>query len=55
MTDNVTIVRGLKGRRDSLSRAAAQRIEQQERHVRELVIKIERLRRELAFYDWLPY
>lgn len=54
MIDNRTLTRGLRGKRDSLSRAAAQRIEQQERQLRELVIQIERLRGERAFLDLLP-
>lgn len=54
MIDNRTLTNGLKGKRDSLSRAAAQRIEQQDRKLRNLIVEIERLRNELAFHDWLP-
>jgi len=52
MTD--LIVKGLIQRRDSLSRQAAQRLSEQDAKLRALVIEIERLRRELAFHDWLP-
>ena len=52
--DNSLLQRGLMAKRDSLSRAAAQRIEQQERKLRDLVLEIERLKRELSFHDWLP-
>lgn len=54
MTDNHLLTRGLMGRRDSLSRQAAQRIEQQERKLRALIIEIERLRGEYKFLDMLP-
>jgi TolA-binding protein len=54
MIDNRTLTQGLKAKRDSLSRTAAQRIEQQEAKLRQLIIQIERLRSELAFHDWLP-
>ena len=54
MIDNRTLTRGLMGKRDSLSRAAAQRIDAQERKLRDLIVQIERLRSELAFHDWLP-